>query len=544
MAAARNPLKIVSTSTGSKELIQRGASNEFFFAVVGHAGSGTSVIAQDLADTLGDATLGGYNFDVVSIKARAVIEEWAETRGKPVPAADPSGQRRISDTETLQNYGDQMRSEPLAGGRVDHAAVARGLVSKIREARAKKIGAPMDRGTPVQPDGKPRAYVLDALRHPAEARLLRSLYGSAFVLIGVVCEENKRIRRLTQKYSDCGTPAAIKFMKRDADAREPHGQHVADAFHLSDFFIDNTADRTKEGQPNPDWDVSESLSRLIKILTHSELLRPSVAETAMCHAYDAQMQSACLSRQVGAALVDRYGNVIATGTNEVPRAGGGVYGESFEGDSLDARCAFYGEEEMRFCRNTRTQNEIIEELLNEVRELSTLDAQRKEQLKVELRSTRIGSLLEFSRAVHAEMDALLSAARKGAPLMGTRLFVTTFPCHYCARHLVAAGVDEVQYIEPYPKSLALDLHRDAIAVERAGWSAPSRAEGGRVLFRPFSGIAPRMYRQAFLKDRDLKDKDTGNMAIGETEWVTPWHSSRLSYPELEAELVGEVENNA
>ena len=37
----------------------------------------------------------------------------------------------------------------------------------------------------------------------------------------------------------------------------------------------------------------------------------------------------------------------------------------------------------------------------------------------------------------------MSAGRKGASTLGTRLFVTTFPCHYCARHIVSAGVDEV-----------------------------------------------------------------------------------------------------
>ena len=42
------------------------------------------------------------------------------------------------------------------------------------------------------------------------------------------------------------------------------------------------------------------------------------------------MRSACLSRQVGCALMDSAGTLIATGTNEAPRAGGGVYGETFE----------------------------------------------------------------------------------------------------------------------------------------------------------------------------------------------------------------------
>jgi hypothetical protein len=46
MATAENPLKIAGASSkdaGSQELVLKESSNEFFFAVVGHAGSGTSV---------------------------------------------------------------------------------------------------------------------------------------------------------------------------------------------------------------------------------------------------------------------------------------------------------------------------------------------------------------------------------------------------------------------------------------------------------------------------------------------------------------------
>ncbi len=137
------------------------------------------------------------------------------------------------------------------------------------------------------------------------------------------------------------------------------------------------------------------------------------------------------------------------------------------------------------------------------------------------------------------MDALFSAARTGVSLVGTRMFVTTFPCHYCARHIVAAGVDEVQYIEPYPKSKALNLHKDAIAIEHSGWKPPSSG-GNRVLFRPFSGVAPQLYKRAFTKDRSLKDSETGAMRFRNPEWGTPWHLSRESYVQIETQLSEEA----
>jgi len=49
-----------------------------------------------------------------------------------------------------------------------------------------------------------------------------------------------------------------------------------------------------------------------------------------------------------------------------------------------------------------------------------------------------------------------------------------FPCHYCEGQIVSGGVDEVQFIEPYPKSLAIDLHDDSIVVEASGGNLSTR----------------------------------------------------------------------
>jgi len=535
MSAVHNPLPIIQPGPhqDSRGLVLSHAANEHVFGVVGHVGSGTSEIAKALRDILNDPTLPGGAFDCEILKARDAILGWAGRNGKAVPAG---GDRSLTATEQLQDLGDEMRSQQTSAGELDCPAVARSLILTIRTTRATKLGVPSNDAVPVVPDGRRRAYILDSLRHPAEVELLRHVYQEAFVLIGVVCEEKKRLDRIVHKYADAGHERAKAFMKRDAEAKEKHGQHVADTFHLSDFFVDNTVDRLQpNGDANPAWDINERLARLVNILTHSDVVRPDMAETAMHHAHGAMMQSACMSRQVGAALVDRAGNIISTGTNEVPKAGGGVYGETFGRSEIDDRCALRRTADKRYCSNTREQNRIIEDLISEIPELAALDADRKRALAVDLRRTRIGGLLEFSRAVHAEMDALLSAAREGFSLVGTRLFVTTFPCHYCARHLVTAGVDEVQYIEPYPKSQALDLHEDAIQVEGSGWKQPS--EGGtKVLFRPFSGVAPRMYKRSFMKDRDLKNKDTGLREFGDPTWGSPWHLRRVSYVELEADL--------
>jgi cytidine deaminase len=95
------------------------------------------------------------------------------------------------------------------------------------------------------------------------------------------------------------------------------------------------------------------------------------------------------------------------------------------------------------------------------------------------------------------MAALIEAARRGVSVLNCTMFVTTFPCHLCARHIVAAGIDRVLYIEPYAKSLAAELYPDSIAVETIEGNAT------QVVFEPFVGIAPRQYMHLF-KARNRK----------------------------------------
>jgi hypothetical protein len=206
----------------------------------------------------------------------------------------------VKRAERLQDLGDEMRKSG------DHAAVARELIRKVRDLRGRRLGHPHTPDAPVLPDGTRRAYILDSVRHPAEVHLLRGLYQTAFTLLGVVCDdEEERIKRLTGKFQNLGKEGAIRFMERDRKAQEPHGQRVEQAFHLSDYFLDNSASRRqRDGKENPEWSLVEHISRFVKIVTHQEIVRPTIAETAMYAAFGAKLRSACLSRQVGAALVD------------------------------------------------------------------------------------------------------------------------------------------------------------------------------------------------------------------------------------------------
>ena len=114
-----------------------------------------------------------------------------------------------------------------------------------------------------------------------------------------------------------------------------------------------------------------------------------------------------------------------------------------------------------------------------------------------LSGTLLADITEFGRSVHAEMDALIAAGRAGVSFREATLFTTTFPCHTCTRHIVAAGIKRVVYIEPYPKSLAQTLHADAIRLVGDDSTKNAGQPDVRIPFEPFVGIGPRRFFDLF-----------------------------------------------
>ena len=91
------------------------------------------------------------------------------------------------------------------------------------------------------------------------------------------------------------------------------------------------------------------------------------------------------------------------------------------------------------------------------------------------------------------MDALLACGRTGRSTRAAVLYTTTFPCHNCCRHIIAAGIAKVIYIEPYAKSKAFGLHNDAISTG----GGELGAHGSQIPFQPFQGAGPRRFFDLF-----------------------------------------------
>jgi deoxycytidylate deaminase len=366
---------------------------------------------------------------------------------------------------TRMDAGNALREKT---GRGDHLALH--AANEIAKGRS------LDKN---QPTPLPRTvHLLDSLKNPEEVAILRKIYGPGFYLIAVYSPEIERLEYLKTDKS-LSQEQAEDLIDRDRSESSKLGQQTRDTFHLADAFI-QTGDLGRK-----------QLRRFVDLVFNHPYHTPTADEHAMFLAYAASLRSADLSRQVGAVVVSEAGEVIATGANDVPRFGGGLYYP--EPKDEDARDFTRG-----FDSNRQQIRDIAEDTLKRVFG-KAYTAKKAETLLEALKLGRLFDLTEFGRAVHAEMEALTACARVGvSPRRGT-VYTTTFPCHNCAKHIIDAGIDRVVYIEPYPKSQALTLHHDAIRLEErdGGRRSTTKEDSKKVRFTPFIGIGPRRYFELF-----------------------------------------------
>lgn len=346
------------------------------------------------------------------------------------------------------------------------------------------------------------AYIIRQLKRPDEVSLLRRVYGKQFILVSGYGSEQHRRERILEKGKaslPLSTPqpqidektSAILLRDHDEGVSR-HGQHLRDTFHLADVFVDGiNRDQMRTG-----------VDRFVQAFFGRVDIGPTKIEYGMYAAKASSLRSTDLSRQVGAAAFTEDGELVAQGCNEVPKAFGGTYWFGEEPDYRDVR--------LGFDPNDTLKKDVIRDLLERLHKgglLTSCDQPTAASDKfVEellgrgegtpqhhgcLLGSQIGDLTEYARVVHAEMVTICDAARLGKRLKDCILYVTTFPCHNCTKHILAAGIKKVFYLEPYPKSRAKQLHSNEIEIEKVS--------ANKVSFLPFLGISPFRYRDIFEK---------------------------------------------
>ena len=422
-------------------------------------------------------SLRRFDYDTKTVQVVGLLDELAYSPWGPLPDRDSRDYY-----EKRMNAGDDFRAATRSGASM--AALAVREIEKHRSGRER--------------DSQPIVYLLKSLKNPDEVELLRQVYGEAFALVGVASSADERRKTLSDSISLFGDDLSLlaeQLIARDesdSNNRE-FGQNVRDTYSMADVFVPSGAG----------MDVSGDVDRYVDSIFGSPFLTPRPEEEGIWFAQGAALRSAAPARQVGVALIPKIGTPVVAGTNEVPKPGGGQY---WAGDRPDHRDFQAGHDP-----NPNYIRGVVQELLERlakhgwlVDDLSNLSgpalvaraSQPDDAGTSVLGGARAFALIEFTRCLHAEQAAIVNAARSGVSTQGSILFSTTFPCHECAKMIIGAGIVEVHYIEPYPKSLVGSLYRHLIDT-----SPPVKADpglvGSRVPFYQFLGIAPRYYMRAF-----------------------------------------------
>ena len=450
----------------------------------------------------------GYE-KVEVIRLSEFIKAFAEKKNIQVPTA---GVGRIKE---LIRLGNDMRQ---AYGKEILAKLA---IKQIAEARAAQVTEPSEGSIPdahpLKAATKPArvVHIINSIKNQSELEILRLVYGDLLYTIGVYSPLALREATLKKAMTDV---QVSELIDRDSGEEREDGQTVRQTFPFADYFLRVESRTTSE--------VEERVQRFLTLILGSSPLTPSVHEMAMYAAASAAGHSACLSRQVGACVTSSNGDVLSTGWNDVPRFGGGLY--LSENDSnKDLRC---WNRDGGKCFNDEEKDLLADRVTKVLVKEGFVQASNEQKVTESLRhASGLKDLIEFSRAIHAEMHAILRALPLGGnQVKGGRIYVTTYPCHSCARHIIAAGISDVYFIEPYRKSLAVKLHDDAMTEDETGQD--------KVILRQYDGVAPRRFLALFKSHTERKKR--GKLVQGKQHQAMPVVKLSLeAIPRLEAMVV-------
>jgi len=456
-----------SESGSALDRVRETHTQELIFGICSPIGTKRDSVIRKLKSLIEN----DYGYECEVIKLSTIIDEnWKEAVDHPM------GTKEYERCKTLILKGNKLR-EKYSPSILAEIAVKRIGMERLKEAKGKNVD---DTENPLKFKSRRKCYIIDSIKNLEEYKLFKAVYRELFYFFSIYSPLNERIHYLG-KNKGLKEKEIFELIDQDSGEEIDHGQDVVNTFTYGDFFF-----RKDEEVPQI---LDNKLRRYLHLIFDTAIVTPTIDEKAMYAAKVASYNSGCLSRQVGACITDYEGEVISTGWNDVPKFGGGLYASDKNNplESGDKRCKNL---DGCICFNDRTKKELSEQIAKELLDKKILSELKLKEATEVLNKSRIKSLIEFARSIHAEMHAIILGSQKtGSRMVNGKLFCTTYPCHNCARHIVVAGIKEVYYIEPYRKSMGIELHFDSLTEDE------NDKEKVRILM--FDGVSPQRYNEVF-----------------------------------------------
>ena len=300
--------------------------------------------------------------------------------------------------------------------------------------------------------GKPTLIVVDAIRNPFEAIYLQDRYPS-FYMVAVSCPEPERHARLRSLKFSADQIESIddkEYRSRNVNENSAYSiQDIQACLQRADIYISNPDEVNFVTQYK---NLADQLIRLVSLMKRPGIVTPTPVERCMQIAYTAKLNSGCISRQVGAVVVDVNFSVQAVGWNDAPRgqvpcnlrnrsdllhgADEMAY-SNFEKNDIGYLGAFR-KSSQRYIRIADTGRNVSFCFKSEYNEYTSPNNKgQKNQV--------------HTRSLHAEENAFLQVSKYGGRgVEGGSLFTTASPCELCAKKAYQLGMKNIYYVDPYP----------------------------------------------------------------------------------------------
>lgn len=326
-------------------------------------------------------------------------------------------------------------------------------------------------------------FVIDAFRNPYEVEYFQRRYGE-FYLVGVLRDQDKRRKEtqdkgldldFVQKLEERESGVNVRFGKSDASDCLA-SLNIDACLQKSDFFIHNV-ESTNRTRPR----LTFGLVKLYSLTKWPGCIPPTTDERTMQIAMTARQMSGCISRKVGAVILDEEGYVKGVGWNDPPEG--------------QVPCSLRTESELLSnpTIDVFSEYERSQEFTDKVIQLGA--RKRAFCFKSIYKDVKGKDVTEFTRSLHGEENAILQAlANSSGRLPKSILYTTDRTCTLCAKKAYQIGVRRIVYVEDYTD--------DAIHQTIMAGNAPivvERFEGatGAAYFKLFVHLIPEKDLNAF-----------------------------------------------
>lgn len=301
--------------------------------------------------------------------------------------------------------------------------------------------------------------VIDSLKNPFEIVFFKERY-SAYYTFSIHSKDEiikQRLKDLNYTHIDIEN---IHRKEQNIDIKDKqkgsldsekdfNSQNITECVQRSDIYIDNNNDKKDT--------LYRQIFKYLSLIVHPGLITPSNDEIIMQLALTAKLNSGCISRQVGAVVLNSHGSVKSIGWNDVPEGQTPCLLRSHNELLNNSTSNIYSRyEKTKFRENDKFKyifsiEKQEEEKYNQYKSsdekgLNDSFCFKTIQNKIDGDKNQV-----YTRSLHAEENAFLQASKFGnSEILGGQLFTTASPCFLCAKKAYQLGIKRIVYIEAYP----------------------------------------------------------------------------------------------